>query len=547
MKHFIYQNKYHLLGLFLIIIMFFLSYIIRQDNLSVPMSRHHELITSHTLITCQIWDEAGGPSNFHFAPVYTYPGKGNRERNFLGGIVDDKGDAYYVANPPFAFLFAYYAMQILGGPDEVNIRTLNLLIHLFCVIFIYLITVLLLPKMVAHQVSMGGLMAANLYLFSTGNLWAHGNLYFADILMQPILIFTSWLIIYLINKKRDLKIVHYTILGVVFFIAVYTEWLGLFFALIVGLVAFIVWVVNRKKKFLFGFIVITCAALISVTTTIVQYSSIDGFSSYKNVYLNKYTEPNGHDIQDKSTAKFNLENDINSDFMFERIALFYGDFFWFYSASFVLLLLLILLPGAKMRLEHVKVALILFGVLFASILTHYYLFFKFNSLHDYSSLKTGFLIIFCIAIIMVFTQSILSNKANIVYFTLATISAIFIVHKSSKTYERFFPLSKVDWQMLNVASAIKANANPDQLVFINSKASPVLFYYAHHNTIYLEDTSLVASQMVQLNVESAQYYFSRNNQLEYIQEYELLNDKAIPTKKLFYNGSIIESSKIHQK
>ncbi|MBK9190197.1 MAG: hypothetical protein IPM77_01175 [Crocinitomicaceae bacterium] len=105
--NFFKQNKYHLIGISAIVVLFFISVSIRQENFSVPLSRHHEWITAHTLITCEIWEKNGGPSAYHFSPVYTYPGEGNIRRKMLGGVVDDKGEVYYVSYPPFSFLFAY--------------------------------------------------------------------------------------------------------------------------------------------------------------------------------------------------------------------------------------------------------------------------------------------------------------------------------------------------------------------------------------------------------------------------------------------------------
>ena len=67
------------------------------------MGRYHEWITAHTLLTCQIWEENGGPSAYNFNPVYTYPGEGNGHRDVLGGVAAKNGDVYYVSYPPFTF------------------------------------------------------------------------------------------------------------------------------------------------------------------------------------------------------------------------------------------------------------------------------------------------------------------------------------------------------------------------------------------------------------------------------------------------------------
>jgi hypothetical protein len=88
------NNKFDLIGIGIILFLFLISFQVRKENLAAPMGRHHEWITAHSLITAEIWEENGGPSNFGFNPVYTHQGIGSAYRRALGGVSAKNGDVY---------------------------------------------------------------------------------------------------------------------------------------------------------------------------------------------------------------------------------------------------------------------------------------------------------------------------------------------------------------------------------------------------------------------------------------------------------------------
>ena len=285
---FILRNKYHFIALTSILFLFLLSVFVRKENMAEPLTRHHEWITAHTLITCEIWDQNGGPSAYHYSPVYTYPGKGNMKRRMLGGVVDETGNVYYVSYPPFAFLFAYYATQIIGGPSIDSIRTLNLAVHFLCAIFIYLIAHSLSSEQQKKQLCIAGIFGAFLYLFSAGNLWIHGNLYFADMLVQLFVISGIYFSIRFFKKDYKNELVFLSVLFFLFFLATYTEWLGLFLAFAFGLAFAVAYFVKREIRFLKAFFVVGIASVLAIAITIKQYSSIAGWDELKRVSTEKY-------------------------------------------------------------------------------------------------------------------------------------------------------------------------------------------------------------------------------------------------------------------
>lgn len=544
---FINRNKYHLAGISLVILLFVVSVSVRKENLSVPLSRHHEWITAHTLITCEIWDQNGGPGAYHFSPVYTYPGEGNQKRRMLGGITDEKGDVYYVSYPPFAFLFAYYVTHLFGEPDTDSIRAVSLAIHLLCAIFIYLIATTLLPEVKKNYFSMSGLTGAFLYLFSTGNLWIHANLYFSDMLLQLFMISGIYFTILLVRERfKNTKLI-LAIIFILFFLATYTEWLGLFLSFFTGLIFLMIWFIKREPKFLAGFITIGLASLLALSLTLMQYSSIAGWDKFKEVSTSKYQERSGHESEENSPAQFNLENDEAYDFMIGRIDRNYLMAENFAGIFGIGLLIILLIPNARRRIENAGISVLMLVIISLAILLHYYLFFNFNSLHDFSSLKTGFLIILLCVVCISMIESVLSNKINLAVFVLISFLCVQKGLQSIDRYIEDYPLAEVDWNRISTGEVIRKYAKPEQAVFVNITSNPELVYCAGHNIFPLKDTSELLLFMNHFDNDFGQYYHHRGQELEYIQEFERKGNRLIFTKRMNISAVGSGEGKTYQK
>lgn len=545
--NFLKHNKYHLAGLTAVILLFIISVSIRKENLSSPLSRHHEWITAHTLMTCEIWEQNGGPSAYHFSPVYTYKGEGNQKRRMLGGVTDAKGDVYYVSYPPFAFLFAYYGTQLLGGPDTQSIRTLSLAVHMFCALFIYLIATTFLPESRRNYFSIAGITGAFLYLFSNGNLWVHGNLYFSDMLVQLFIISGLYFsILFLKESVKSTKLI-IAALGIAFFLATYTEWLGLLMSFFVGITFLVIWIVRRSRRYLAAFFTVGFASLLALTLTLIQYSSIAGWDKFKEVSTEKYQERSGHESAENSPSQFNLENDEAYTFMIGRIDRYYKMAQNFVGVFIIILAVVLLIPNARNRIEHAGISVGVILLLGASVLTHYYLFFNFNSLHDFSSLKTGFIIIMLVVVFISMIESAFNLTLNAALFLLIGYLSVDKGLQSITDYRVDFPLSEVDWKRLETGEHIRKYARPDQAVFINISSNPELVYAAKHNVFPIKDTSEILLFMNHFSNEHGQYYHHRDQELEYIQEFEKSGDKIIFTKRMNFNRIETGEGKSHQK
>jgi hypothetical protein len=544
---FLRNYKYHFLACAAIVLLFAGSLFVRNDHLSIPLAHPREWITAHTLITCEIWSRNGGPAAYHFSPVYTYPGEGNHRRTMLGGVVDAKGDVYYVSYPPFAFIFAYYALEIMGGPEPGAIRHLILGIHLLCALLIYFIAVSLAAEGCRRNLSVAGLAGAFLYLFSCGNLWFHGNLYFADMLVQPLLLSILLTIVRFVrglyrNENRAI-----IALGILFFLATYTEWMGLFMAAVTGLSFFVYWLFRRNKKWLKAFLVTGFSASLALGLTVLQYSSIAGWDKLKEVSTKKYNERSGQLGQAETPNAFTIDNGASYEFMIDKIDLHYKMAENFAGVFAILLLVIVLIPNARRRIEYAGTALGMIGLLATAILIHYYLFFNFNALHEFSSLKTGTLFMLAALVCIALIESAVSLNWRIVLFLLVGYLAVDKGMESVQCYNGEFLLTEVDYPRISTGEAIRNYGRKDAAVFVNIFPNPELVYHADHNVFPIYDTAQLVHFMNFFENDEGQYYHHRDKLPEYILEFRRENGKLVFLNKIQLHAETDAAERSHMK
>ncbi|MFT4599977.1 MAG: hypothetical protein ACI857_000145 [Arenicella sp.] len=531
MKKWLGENKFHLLSIAAIFILFIASILVRDKELNTDISAEQEWITAHILITNQVWEEGGGPSKFKFSPVYTYKGAGNKKISAFGGVMDENGNQYYVSYPPFAFLFAYYSTKILGGSDVFNLRAVSLILHFFCCFLLYLVF-----KNLHHKqgdfVCIAGFVAVTLYLFSAGTLWMHSILYFSDMLVQIFVIWTLYLVIKLYKSETKNPKSLLISLAAITFLACYTEWLALFIAFILGIV-FLIWYFKKKeKKFLHAFLLVGLTAALALFTTITQYSSIAGFQSFKEVSTNKYDQRSGHGDQKISAAGFNLENPDSFELLNDNIT----RNFWMVENLLpivaILFVLFILWRKTRQKIKdtHLKVALL--AVLTLSIFLHYSLFFNFNALHNFSNLKTGFLFIFIIGLMLLIIEEAITLKWKI-----ALSMGIFLLIGLKLPVEigRFHSFCEGEPYAIHYSESadyMRDYCPEDTYAFTNLPYTQAEYIYrAQHLPFRVQDTSAIHFYMNYFDTDVAQYYHHENLELTYVLDLKRVDEKFVVVKR----------------
>ena len=541
------ERKYDLIGIGLIVLLFIGSILVRKENLSSPLSRHHEWITAHSLITVEIWDQNGGPSAYGFNPVYTYKGTGNSYRPMLGGISNKNGDVFYVSYPPFTFIFAYYFNQILGGPSVINMRIISLTIHLIASLLMFYLMANLRPEPERKSFNFVGVIAAGLYLFARGNLWFHGNLYFADMLVQPLFFGGLLLTIRYYNGTYRSERLTLTLLSIVFFLATYTEWIGLFTAFFTGFAFLLLAILRKEKRFFKPFILLALGSSLALGLTLYQYASIDGWESFRVTSEKKYAERSGHGTTQGSAAQFNIHNKESLDHMAQQFHTNYKSIESYFAFTLGILILALLFRKIKpIKNEDARVfpnagnVGFLLTLTLLPILTHYLLFYNFNTVHDFSGIKTSGLLIFITAFALQIIYRV--SKQTHRYYAigiLAFFSVLFLIKskESVERYQEFHTTNNIDWDRINSALKIAAHSEPDAAVFTNVRFSPEQVYYSKHSISPIPDgdTTTLKQIMELFDNDKSQYYYHDGSKLKSMVNIELQGQNLVLLDTIVFN------------
>jgi hypothetical protein len=529
--NFLRRNIWHLSGYAILLSLFSVSIVVRKDDLKTDLGRHHEWITAHALITMEIWEQNGGPAEFGFNPIYTYPDGYVFPRTSLGGVTDENGHNYYVSYPPFAFIFGYYATQILGGPDVGSIRTLNLIVHFLCGLFIYLIFARILARKGHYKFNFPGLIAAGIYFLSTGTLWAHSMLFFVDTLGQLWIIMLIYLGLKLFNTTNKLWPL-LTGLFVISFLACYTEWLGIFLSFFGGIALFLVWLKQRQKQFLLAFLILGLSSSLALTITIAQYSSIAGWDELKKASLEKYEERGGHTTDNPRLIHHsgNPETFQMIRKVFDQQYLMAEQLFFYTGIGF---LIVVVLPATRRKMTDVLLPWLFVAVPLLAILLHYTLFLNFNALHDFSAIKFGFIVsiavgVTCHFILMVFPD--LKIRLGIG----AILSALFIFAASDavRRFHEKYPVAALDKEWFQSCQQISAAQEPEKAIFIDRFFLPEASYYIKRDYFPAYDSLTVHNLMLGWHISDAQYFIHEGPKLVEMREYEVVNKWVILTRKV---------------
>jgi len=496
--------KNHLIGIGILMIAFVGTIFIRADEFGKPMGGKHEWIFAHSLVTMEIWNQNGGPSAFGFNPVYSYPNTVNFKRRAMGGVTDENGLHYYTSYPPFAFIFGYYGTQLMGGPTVTNLRILSYLIHFLCGLLLFFIFYELLPD--KGQFNLAGIIAGFLYFYALGFLWGHGFLYFVDTLEQLLILLCIYVSIRFWKDGFKNKKIAYSLLFLSFFMASYTEWLGLFFAFFIGLTFLIAYFIQKKKSLLFGFLVIGISASLAIGITVLQFSSVEGWDKLVEVSTDKYNIRSGHMIDDPKVP-FHVENEDTYKMLYEGLGINYKLQENLTGAFALLFIPLLIFRPLRKKLTDIGLPLILCGLLGATIFLHYYLFFNFNALHEFSGLKFGLILTLGIGLLIMYIMHAMPNK-KVVWIVGIMISGFILFNGYTEIdrYENYVTKFAPDLEMVESSKIIGAESDPDKGIFAQSSFHPIKLYYSKRDWFRTDDTNAVSVFMTFFNSEESHYY-----------------------------------------
>lgn len=520
---------------------FALSVLIRAPKLNQPLGRpHYETVTARILRTMQIIHHDGS-LRYLFLPISTFGNKG--DKNIVNQFLykDEAGNYYNVSYPPFGHIMPLLVFYALGvSPDVLPLQIFNLVLHFFTALFVYLIVTLITPGQAKGRVNIPALLAFLIYVFAPGCLWFHSNVYTRDILVQPFFVIAIFLTLKILRAPVTNPI-RLALLGLVTFLMVYTEWLGLLYAAAFGFYALFRFKSAQPRL---AFIVICIASTAALALTLFHYSQIDGLDNIIRYYVHKYFFRSGFTANSsKGLSYFNM--------------LSYKTVVRHYLMSFlpILLFLLVVLvmffaayrrPFTRASLQMNQRAFLCFYFCLMPVILHHALLFNQTAEHEFALLKTGvFIAVFSGFIYYKLSMSLFTdpndeNRQLKRHFVHLLFTLVILLSVAQYAYH-----NRKDYlSYKTIGEEIAQTAKTDEVVFISTGRKstgrkywirPSLIFYAQRNIARWQSEAAARDLLQQNDCERGIVFHlddadarARIVKIDYVSRYNAYSAEAAP-------------------
>ncbi len=510
----------------ILLLLFVCSVFIRAPKLNGYLGWHHQWLSAHTILTLSIWNE-NGIAHHKFNPIYTYNNpKDKHIQSLTSGIPDEKGDYYYVSYPPFSFLLAYFSLSLLRAPiNPYSIYALNLFIHLISATLLYLLVQALLNKRPFDKLIDAGTFAFAFYLFLPLPAWYHGHIYFADILMQPLWFACSLLAVHLFWKEKIDDRRFLAGFGVINFLSLYTEWLSVFIAFTIFILALGRSFKDRRYIKLVAILVGTSIA--SLGLTLFQFSSINGFDAFINASIEKYTSRGG--VPSGQAYFFWVDIYIT------------GRLFLRQNLPLIALTSFLFLGNLIIRKKRVRkrnlgfYAAATFLICFP-VLLHHIVFLEFTHIHDFALLKTSTcLIVFTAALQHKLMTKFEPGARSTFSIILVGVTIILL---ASSVYVYFYTNTGVNSPVFrDIAEEINDTASSEDVLFITGERQTF-------EKVTLLDEQATSAVAPQLMLATGRNIMAVPDSMDMINHMRKYNHKEAMLYTIDRNAKITNSQKI---
>jgi len=454
----------------LLMAIFGTSVLVRLPMLDKSLSHPREWLTATVLRHLEIWNQEG-LAKAHFAPITTYPGAANKNiNNEASEHKDADGNYYYTSFPPLAYYAPYALFKVFHvRPGVLPIRIFGLVLHFLSGLFVYFSVQVLRPSSAA-----AALIAFTIYTFAPITLWLQANVYMSDIFAQVLFAAGIYALLRLaILSPRPTW--EYFAFGLLIFAFVYSEWLGVLFAVSVGLFA----MGTRNQTGRLGFaLAAVLGTLAALALTVWQYSQIAGFHAYYVSLHQRFALRSGLGPQDQLT--FHPWQPLGWLFLVTYYALAYGA---------NILLLAVWAAWSKGSgtglLPNTKRALFFSAAL--PLILHHVLLFNFTAAHEFSVLKAAPLF----STVAGLLAASVWDRQELVWVIRPRVLLVssLLLYGVACLWQYSLISGPETFAYKNIGDFIAQKARPDEIVFAeyqrpSSKADrplPQIVYYAHRN------------------------------------------------------------------
>ncbi|WP_143774414.1 hypothetical protein [Niastella vici] len=480
-------------ALFIVLLLFVVSILLRLPNINRPLSKHHEYNSAVILVNIESWRQAGGGYRFHYVPLLNYQNPGDKCPQDLPNI-DSSGNILYLSFGPGWYVIPYFIYQVFHLPVEpVYLQVINLFFNLAAVILLFLLCERLFDASQPRRYQ-SILLACFLFMFSPGILWYLGNGYVTTGIMMPFVIAALLLLIPMLQSADNIRTSRLIFLFLLIIVLVYIDWFVLFLSAVSSV--YILFKIRKDKRYLPLLFAMAIACITAITILFIQFASYAGMDNLMKTLLFRFT---GRSI-------------VNTgDPFIVRV----GSIVKNIVTSYFPLLLLLLLSLAVVFFKKVRTSFtapeITFLVIYApAVLLYNLILTEWSAVHEFA------LIPLSILLVIVATRLIITLAANRVfygviatYFVIACCQYYFINRPGKVSWDGtpFDIYKKLGQQVQQVPA--------DYKLFMNNW-NAVIDVYAHRNITPVVNIDSARAYMHRYNIPKAVWIDHRNYQLQKI-------------------------------
>lgn len=457
-----------------------------------------------TMTTLKIWNEMS-PADYNFCQVLTHNNSGDKYIAYYKRLEDKKGNNYFVSQPPFAPIFAYFFFKIFQLPfNSDSIILLSFLLHLSGSILVYFIVNVITGKKL-FEFSLSALTGMIVFLFIPTNIYSYASHYIPEF----IFLLSGILFFLLIVKKRSNKILHYMLLGLSVFLASYTDWIGLFFGF--SVILYCVFRI-RDKLFLKITVCVSAFTFCSLLLTFIQYSSLNGTGEMIHAMTIRFLGRSGLFGSKYSELGINLYSISSWIVFFKKLNLAFVGF------GYLMLVLIAFFLLLKKKIQYQKgIFNLVFCAVILPVIIHYIIFFNSNAIHQYYISKMAVPVSILTGVLFNFlNQTHLFGYRKAFFLLLVFGNAILSHFILLSNYPLVADYSVPKKQ----AVLINKKAMPEEAVFISRDTTSEFF--ADYYLSYLSDRNLMYAD----NTIDAVYIAKKHNKTKGVY-FKLNRDTAL--------------------
>ncbi|MFZ4599906.1 MAG: hypothetical protein ACOYNN_14780 [Terrimicrobiaceae bacterium] len=474
-------------AILIILALFAVSLAIREPVLNRPLAGNQEWLTSTVLRTMEIWQADGAIHGQQLLPSMTYPGAANRFIPNHANLIAPNGECYYTSYPSLGYYVPYFVTSIIGmGPSVTFMRVFCLCVHLICVLLVFALVRVATRPWNPFSAELAAIAAAGLYIFATGTLWYHGNVYMSDMLVQMFFLAGTLLGLRLLRTVPG-RVVDFIFVWVIIFAMTLTEWIGGLFAISLAIAAF------RAAGWRRGIVITLLAGTASglaVAATVLHYSSIDGFA---NLVESLRVKAEIYSAAANTTGT----PAVISPKRWLLFARHYFDSYAGFACAIAALSGFIVLSFRKQLTTFTRRAwadsdfVSVVWLLAAPILLHHFILFNWTTSHSFSVLKTAPLIALVFGVLVLWVLE--GSREKGWTCGLPLVVAIFLMGVASSIFMYFHSNLVHDENYRASGNAIQRGTGEDEIAFVSvGRMSPRrdLYWQVHPQLVFYAKRNL---------------------------------------------------------